>query len=76
MSVTNEEARAIELNKRDRCSSAVWAAERQKRSTASKFGRIMLRKAPMNENIIDSITKAKAFLSATTSYGKANELIA
>lgn len=74
--VTLDEALGIEKQTREQSASDVWQSERNRRITASNFGRIMLRKAAVTQKFIDSLLNKKAFTSASTSYGISNEKVA
>lgn len=50
--------------------------ELSKRITASNFGLILRRKKDINETFMKNTFQKKEFSSSSTSYGKANEIIA
>lgn len=71
-----EEARKLERSTTDQALSATWHNERRQRITASHFGRIMTRKAPITDLYLGSMFNAKPFVSAPTTYGTSNEKLA
>ena len=73
--ISQDEAMKLERNTRDQ-KSEKWHNERQKRLTASNFGRFMLWKAAITQKFVDSLIKPKPFSTPATSYGLASEKVA
>ena len=76
VSVIFDEAVDIEKKTRKQANDPSWFQEREKRVTASNFGRIMMRKKEFNGTFMKSTFQKQNFTSAPTSYGNANETIA
>jgi len=76
IAVTQYEAVDIECKTREQSNCPLWFQERKCRVTASQMSQIVNRRAPATAKFTDSIFKATAFHTATTSYGLANETVA
>ncbi|XP_077991527.1 uncharacterized protein LOC144445760 [Glandiceps talaboti] len=76
LAMSQQEAVELEKQTVGQSNCQKWFEERARRLTASKFGRIMKRKAPVTDKFLQSLFQAKPFFSVPTNYGIANEKIA
>lgn len=75
LNITQSDANELERSTRLQSFDPRWYTERSKRITASNFGLIMRRKKDINETFMKN-TFQKKCSSSSTSYGKANEIVA
>lgn len=76
LNITQSDANGLERSTRLQSSDPRWYTERSNRITASNFGLIMRRKKDINETFMKNTFLKKEFSSSSTSYGKANEIVA
>ena len=76
LKITHQEATEIERSTQAQSTSKKWHEERKIRITASNFGRIIKRQAPITEKFLFNIFRAKPFIATSTSYGICHEKIA
>lgn len=76
LTLTRDAALLLERNTRDQSACDTWHKEREHRLTASTFGRIIMRKASVNEKFLNSLICPRPFTCPATSYGLNSEKVA
>ena len=73
--LSREKPMEIEKNTRSQSNCSAWYQERAFRITASRFGEVVFRKAPVNDRFLHSLFSATKVLTEAMKYGLDNETV-
>ena len=73
--LSRENALEIEKNTRSQSNCSAWYQERAFRITASRFGEVVSRKAPVNDRFLHSLFSSTKVLTEAMKYGLDNETV-
>ena len=71
--ITQDEAVRLEESTNQQAECSFWFEARQKRLTASQFGRVIKRKKDVNTKFLASLCSPQDFYSEAVTYGKRHE---
>ena len=73
--LSREKALEIEKNTRSQSNCSAWYQERAFRITASRFGEVVFRKAPVNDRFLHSLFSLTKVLTEAMKYGLDNKTV-